>query len=126
MYHYARKNNICEKDYSEFIKIGIPEDNEHGVPFSDQELEILWRNHTDPVAEMLLIMCYSGYRISAYLDLELNLNERFFRGGVKTSSSIDRVVPIHSSIYSLVEARIKRHGALDNLRKEIEMIRICH
>ena len=39
---------------------------EHGIPFSDDELKILWENEDNPVIEFVLIMCYSGYRITAY------------------------------------------------------------
>ena len=61
---------------------------------------------------MLLIMCYSGYRISAYKTLEINLEKGYFKGGVKTRTSKDRVVPIYSAILPLVSRRLKRDGQL--------------
>lgn len=63
---------------------------------------------------MILIMCYSGFRISAYKTLEVNLKEKYFKGGIKTLTSKDRIVPIHSSIYHLVCRRIRRDGVLLN------------
>lgn len=62
---------------------------------------------------MILIMCYRGYRIKAYTDIEVNLTEGYFKGGVKTITSKSRTVPIHPAIYSLVEKRY--NGSSNNL-----------
>ena len=86
MYRYAMKNDICEKDYSRFVSIRQGEDDEHGVPFSDEELSVLWKNKENPIIEMLLIMCYSGFRISAYKDLQVNLKKGYFQGGINRIS----------------------------------------
>lgn len=110
MYKYAMKYEIVEKDYSAFLYIPIEDDDEFGVPFSEVELKILWQNKSDPVVEMLLIMCYSGFRISAYSDMETNLYERYFKGGVKTKASKNRIVPIHPSIQEITSARYEKFG----------------
>ena len=55
-------------------------------------------------------MCYSGFRISAYLDIKTNLKDNFFQGGVKTAAGKDRIVPIHSAILHLVERCLNTHG----------------
>lgn len=73
MYAYALANDICDKDYSVFVSIDIEDDNEHRELFSDAELKILWDNKDDEIIEMLLFMCYSGFRIAAYLDMKTNL-----------------------------------------------------
>ena len=112
MYKYAESFDLIDRDYSRNIKIHIPEDDEHGVPFTQEELSILWENKDDFTVEMIIIMCYSGYRISAYKNLEVNLSERYFRGGVKTATGKNRIVPIHSGIYHLVESRLKRQKEL--------------
>lgn len=108
MYAYAEIFEICGKDYSAHVKINKKEDDEHGVPFSDEELQILWHNKENPVVEFLLIMCYSGYRISAYKSIETNTEEWYFRGGIKTESGKNRIVPIHSAIQELVKRRLSR------------------
>lgn len=112
MYAYAIAHDICEKDYSSYVKIEIPDDDEHGVPFSDEDLKTLWKHRKDSVVEMILIMCYSGFRISAYAKMEVNLEERYFQGGVKSKAGRNRIVPIHSCIHSLVKSRWKRYGTL--------------
>lgn len=109
---YALANDICEKGYAQFVRIKIQDDDEHGVPFSDRDLQILWANNENDVVEFLLIMCYSGFRISAYKTLKVSLKEKYFRGGIKTDAGKDRIVPIHSAILPLVRRRMKRYGEL--------------
>lgn len=108
MYAYAVSYELVDRDYSQNVKINIPDDDEHGEAFTDEELRILWNHKNDPVVEFILIMCYSGYRIKAYKTLEINLEEKYFKGGVKTASGKNRVVPIHSGIYDMVENRIRQ------------------
>ena len=105
MYKYAIKYDIVDKDYSSALFIPIPDDDESGVPFTDEELKILWKNKDDFVVQMLLIMCYSGYRIKAFTNMETNLDGKYFKGGVKTKASKERIVPIHSCIFDMVKAR---------------------
>lgn len=112
MYAFADREGICDKDYSVNVKINIADDDEHGVPFTEEELQVLWQHQEDPVVEMLLIMCYSGYRIAAYKTMEVNLAEQYFQGGVKTKAGKNRIVPIHSAILPLVKRRLERDSQL--------------
>ncbi len=121
MYQYALAYEIVDRDYSAAVKINIADDDEHGVPFTEQELAVLWRHECDETAEMVLIMCYSGFRISAYKSLVVDLNEGYFQGGVKTSNGKGRTVPIHSAILPLVERRIRHLGSL--LPKSVQRFR---
>lgn len=115
MYRYAIANDITEKDCSRIVRINQPDDDEKGVPFSDEELSTLWRNKENPVAEMLLIMCYSGFRISEYNEMEINLEEGYFCGGLKTKAGKNRIVPIHSAIIPLVRRRLESYSSLLHL-----------
>ncbi len=110
MYAYAEANDLVDKDYSKFVKINKTDDDEHGEPFSGSDLETMWNHQDNETVEMLLIMCYSGFRISAYLDMKTNLEEEYFQGGVKTAAGKDRIVPIHSAILPLVQRRLSRQG----------------
>lgn len=112
MYKYAMQNEIVEKDYSQYLVINVPDDDESGIPFTDKELKILWQHKDDPTIEMVIILCYSGFRISAYRTMEINLEKKYFHGGIKTETSKDRIVPIHSAIYPLVVKRLQRDGCM--------------
>lgn len=105
MFAYMLKYELVEKDYSRFLYIPIQDDDETGEPFTEAELKTLWEHKADNTIQMLLIMCYSGYRITAYTDMEVNLTEMYFKGGVKTKHSKKRVVPIHSAISEFVANR---------------------
>lgn len=98
MYQYARENDITDKDYSEFVRINIPDDDEKGIPFSQSELDILWKNKNRPYIGTILMMIYSGFRIKAFETIEINLEEGYFKGGIKTAAGKNRIVPIHNSI----------------------------
>lgn len=112
MYRYAEAHELCEKDYGKFVKVKMEVDDEHGVPFTDEELRTLWQHSDDPTVEMILIMCYAGYRIAAYRTMEINLSERYFLGGNKTSSGKNLQSPIFSGTFPLVERRLRRDGAI--------------
>lgn len=112
MYAYAEMYELCDKDYSAHVKVHIRNDAEHGEAFTEQELTQLWEYKNDSIVEMILIMCYSGFRITAYKTLKIDLKDRYFKGGVKTAAGKDRVVPIHSGIYDLVKRRTRRKRPL--------------
>ncbi len=101
---FAMENDIISKDYAQYVTINIPDDNEAGEPFSTDELRILWDNCNNDTVQIILIMIYSGYRIKAFETIEINLEERYFKGGVKTAAGKGRLVPIHNSIYEYVKS----------------------
>ena len=94
------------------LRINIPDDDEKGVPFTDSELALLWRHADDPTIEMLLILSYSGWRITEVFTLSVDLEKACYTGGIKTQAGKNRLVPIHSSILPLVARRMERFGCL--------------
>lgn len=109
---YAMSQDIIDKDYSQYAKIKIEDDDEHGVPFAWEDLRRLWAHKDDKTVEFLLIMCYSGFRISEYIGIEVNMQDRYLCGGLKTDAGRGRIVPIHSDILPLVEHRMREYGKL--------------
>lgn len=94
MSRYALQHDIIFKNYAQFCSIPIDDDDEHGIPFSEAEMRLLW-SHTDLLTvRQILVMCYSGFRVSAYATIVIE--DDCFRGGVKTGKN--RLVPIHSAI----------------------------
>lgn len=98
MYRYALENDVVEKDYSKFVTINRDDDNEKGEPFTPEELELLWAHKKDRVVQMILLMIYTGFRIKAFETIELNAEEQYFKGGVKTTAGKGRIVPIHDCV----------------------------
>ena len=112
MYRYADIQDYVDKNYAAYVTITKKDDDERGVPFSEDELATLWKHKEDPVVGFILIMCYSGYRIRAYETIEVDLDNRYFRGGVKTQAGKGRIVPIHSAIYEIVKTRMEDNGKI--------------
>lgn len=110
MYSYAEIYELCDKDYSAHVKINTEDDDEHGVPFTDDEMKILWKNKENDIVQMLLIMCYSGFRITEYSKITIDLEAGSFHGGIKTRAGKIRTVPIYSGIYDMVVERCKKYG----------------
>lgn len=104
MFRYAMENGIVEKDYSQFIKINIEDDNEKGEPFTEEELSMLWSHSADSSVQIILILIYSGMRIGELEIVEINLKGRYFKGGLKTKAGKDRIIPIHDCIFPFVKS----------------------
>lgn len=103
MYKYAMENDIVEKNYAQYVNISQENDIEKGEPFTQEELNILWENRKNPSARFVLLMIYSGFRITAYESLEVNMEEQYFKGGIKTRSGKNRIVPFHHAIIPFVK-----------------------
>lgn len=105
MYKYALEYDIVEKDYSKFVRINKENDDKPGVPFTPEEIALLWQ-HTDiPFVDTVLIYIYSGWRVTELLQMpleDIDLVEWTFKGGIKTAASKDRIVPIHTLIRPMV------------------------
>lgn len=112
MYKYAIFAEIVSDNKSQYLRITADEDDEHGTPFSEDALKKLWRNSSDPEVQMILIMCYSGWRINELTNLEINLDEKYFCGGLKTEAGKNRIVPIHHAILKFVKTRLDTCGTL--------------
>lgn len=98
VFKYALIHDYIDKDYSVGLVRPSRKPSEHGVPFSDEDLRKLWQHRDNETAKLIIIMCLSGYRISAYNGLVVS--EEYFQGGVKTGKN--RIVPIHSAIKVMV------------------------
>lgn len=81
------------------------------ISYTNEEMAILWNNlYKVDYVDMLLIQCYSGWRPQELCNLELeniDLENWTFKGGMKTESGKNRIVPIHTNIRPLVEKRYK-------------------
>lgn len=118
LFKYAIEFDIVDKNYAQFVVIGKEDDDEGSIPFTTEEINLLWKHKKEPIVETILIMCYSGYRISAYETIKVNLKEQYFQGGVKTASGKNRIVPIHSAIMPMVTRRIKQDGKIINISQQ--------
>lgn len=83
------------------------------APFTEEEIQTVWAHQAEPWVDSVLVLLYSGWRISELLALrksDIDLIERTMRGGTKTEAGKNRIVPIHHRILPLIAARMLEPG----------------
>lgn len=106
LYKFARKYKYVTENEAQYITINKEDDDEHGVPFTPEEINLLWKKQNDPWVASIIIYIYSGFRVSELLEMptnDINLIENTFFGGNKTENGKCRTVPIHHKIIPLVK-----------------------
>ena len=71
-------------------------------PFSKEEIDALWVQESNIYAQIVLMLIYSGVRVSELLDLKrenVNIEEHCFKVVESKTESGIRVVPIHDRTY---------------------------
>lgn len=114
LYEYAMQNDIVNKNYAEFIRLP-KEEREAKEIFSDLEIKAL-EKYGDNIewVDTVLIMIYSGMRISEMLQLtkfNIDLEKGIITGGIKTEAGKNRIIPIHPKIYKYIKKWYDRNGS---------------
>lgn len=104
VYSYAIANDIIDKDYSSFVKITSKAKPKAKKPFTREEIKTMLNEPA--VYAPILILIYTGLRVSEYLNLtpaDIHLDRRIIDvHGTKTASA-ERLVPIHKDILDLFQ-----------------------
>lgn len=114
LFKYAQKSNICSTNYAELLSIGKNRPVYPHHIFSRQKINRLWNIADFPGCDTILILLYSGLRVSELLELKkknINLRQRYLRITKSKTAAGIRVVPIHSRILPIVEVRLHGPGA---------------
>jgi len=111
---YAMQNDIINKNYAKFITLPKEEKGKQEI-FSDLDIKKMFDNaDTVPWVDTILIMIYSGMRISEMLELtkfNVDLKEGIITGGLKTEAGRGRIIPINPKIMSFIKKWYARNGA---------------
>lgn len=106
---FAMELDIVSKCYSDLLTSDpIPETTKQ--IFTDEEVQRVWDNQQLPWADSVAFFLYTGFRISEMLDLQIenvDLAEGTMIGGTKTAAGKNRMVPIHSKIFNIVQHRVE-------------------
>ena len=109
---FALELDIIQKMYSELITSApIPPTSK--IPFTDEEVDLLWKHADEPWVDTILIFMYSGWRINELLGMkreDVNMEAGTMKGGLKTKSGIGRLVPVHSKVFDMVKRRYDEGG----------------
>lgn len=118
MLDYAVEYELVDRNYARNFTIdgdtlsdALTAKRQH-ISFSEEELDILWKNEGAlDFVDTILIQCYSGWRPQEMCLIKIedvNINEGWFKAGIKTKAGIMRTVPIHPKIKSLVERKYNK------------------
>lgn len=88
------------------LKCGVKGKSDKHIPFSDEEISILWGLQHLDLVKVVLIYCYSGVRPNEiFITSKDNifLEQNYFVTGSKTEAGKDRLIPIHPKIKHLMK-----------------------
>lgn len=122
---YAVEYELIDKNHARSFKLPkeISKDlnmvSKKHITFSDKEIDTFWSN-IDYIngIDMVLIQCYTGLRPSELCEIKtsnINISEKYFICGMKTTAGKNRTVPIHSKIYDIF---IKRYESAVSCKSE--------
>ena len=113
LYDYSLKHEITNKNYSEFIDISkhksksSPSDKQKKL--SNNEIKKLWEEKDDIYCQTILMLIYSGVRVSELLNLKKDnvyLDKHYFEiisskteNGIRIVPIADKVLPFYKSWY---------------------------
>lgn len=117
IYNYSVQNDVIDKNYANFVKIGEKDDKKKiHKPFSKKEIAILWENiNRMEFIDTILIMIYTGLRpgeLGLIKNQDIHLEERYFKGGLKTLAGKNRVIPINKKIEPFLKSRMSNNEYL--------------
>lgn len=113
LYGYAIKNDIVEKDYSEFIDVPTHGKKIDKTTFTRNEIALIWEHQDELAAQIVLILLYTGMRITELLVMEtknINIDGGYMVGGLKTEAGKNRLIPIHTDIMPFVKANYSENN----------------
>lgn len=112
MFDYALEYEIVTTNYARTFEISdnitkeIEKNKKAHIPFTEDEMKMLWDNTNIQYVDWVLIQCYMGWRPQelAILKLdEVDLENWTITGGMKTEAGKQRTIPIHSKIQDFVK-----------------------
>lgn len=109
--NFAFELDIIDKMYSQIISVSTEQGETKRTPFTEKEVEALWKISDQKNVDIVLIYIYTGFRLMELLNMtcdQINLEEEYFKGGSKSSSGKNRIVPIHPRIMPFVKNRLKK------------------
>lgn len=113
LYEYAMKHDLCSKDHAQYIDIAQYKDRNPNKQardkFTEEEIQKIWDVSEDKYYQTILMLIYSGVRISELLNLKkenVHLDKQYFDviesktdNGIRKVPISDRVLPFYQAWY---------------------------
>lgn len=116
LYSYAMERDIVGKDYSKFLDVPSVGAKRPRNALNDIQVTQLAQLAADgfPWADTALMLCYTGFRVSEFLQLtrfSYHPEEGgYLQGGLKTDAGRNRIVPIHAKIRPYLLTWLAKEG----------------
>lgn len=98
LYQYCIFNEIVKENKANLLSPGESNKTQkEKIPYSDEEIDILWKHTDDEIVKLILIYIYTGVRCNELLYLKkenLHLDEQYFDVVKSKTKSGIRLVPI--------------------------------
>ena len=115
VFGYCMKNDIIQKDYSQFVqKTFTTKKSVHDKFFTQDQIRAVmnsqdFTHRESNYADVVLLLLYTGMRINELLTLkccDIDLDKRIINlHGTKTEAA-ERIIPIHKEIAPIISARM--------------------
>lgn len=113
VFQYARARDLIDKDYIDLLDIGKNNPVRPHKPFTENEINLLWDNVDNIFVDKVIILLYTGMRVSELLNLkksDVNIEERYMHITKSKTKAGLRYVPIHKRILPLVKENLNNKG----------------
>lgn len=123
LFKFALENDICSKDYSQYIDI-IQYKNQNPnkidrIPFTEKDIQTIWDwSDKNEYVSVMLMMIYSGIRIGELRELKkenVHLEERYFYIDKSKTPAGIRNVPIAKKVIPFFEYWMNKETKSDFL-----------
>lgn len=105
LYKFAMADDIVDKNYAEMVELPSRETKKKEI-FSDMDINAIEQSaKSDPWANTILILIYTGMRLGELLTLtkfNVDIDNMIIVGGIKTDAGKDRIIPVHSKIQKYI------------------------
>ena len=112
LFKVAIKAGAVDRDFSDLLELPKKEKKQNKKPFTVDEVRLIEKHEGEKSADMLLILLYSGLRISELLEMEIanvDLESRVMIGGLKTEAGKNRTIPIHKKIQPIIARLVSKN-----------------
>ena len=114
---YAYDQDIITKGYAANLDVGKKEISQKHVPFTDEEVQLLWKHRGEPCIDEALFLLYTGCRLTEMLQMrcdKIDLEQNIMIGGIKTVNGINRTIPIHPELLPIIKDHLSENEYLFN------------
>lgn len=107
MYKTAMRHRYVSEDLSALMIVDYSDDAKRPhTPFTDDEIDVLWKNQSDFYCRIYLILIYTGMRVNELLKMksdDVHIDERYMVGGSKTKAGKQRKIPLSDKIIPFLD-----------------------